>query len=99
MEEPRLDALIMIYPPPRQGPVSLRDQEATPKSRLLIKPFREQNTVPLVDRFNRVTGLIVGATLGGVAGNALGNLGLGIVIGASLGLLLGQWCRIKAETR
>jgi len=55
--------------------------------------------MPPVDRFNRMTGLIVGATLGGIVGDALGNLGLGIVLGASLGLLLGQWCRIKAEHR
>jgi len=52
--------------------------------------------MPLVDRFNKVTGLIVGATLGGIVGNILDNLGLGMVGGASLGLLLGQWCCIKA---
>lgn len=53
--------------------------------------------MPLVDRFNRVTSLMVDATLGGVPGNALGDFGLGIVLGASLGLLLGHRCRIKAE--
>ena len=31
--------------------------------------------MPLVDRFNKVTGLIVGATLGGIVGNYLGNFG------------------------
>jgi len=45
--------------------------------------------MPLVDRFNRVTGLIIGAAQGAVSGSALG---------ASLGML-GHWCRIKAETR
>lgn len=54
--------------------------------------------MPLVDRLNRVTGLIIGATRGAVSGNALCNLGLGIALGASLELL-GHWCRIKAETR
>lgn len=44
--------------------------------------------MPPVNRFNRVTGLIVGATLRGIVVAALGNLGLGIVLGASLGLLL-----------
>ena len=55
--------------------------------------------MPLVDRFNKVTGLIVGATLGGIVGKILGNFGLGMVVGASLGLLLGQWCCIKAERK
>ncbi len=55
--------------------------------------------MPPVDRFNRVAGLIVGATLGGIVDDALGNLGLGIILGVSLGLLLGQWCRIKTQHR
>lgn len=67
--------------------------------RATLKLFRERNCMPLVDRFNKVTGLIVGATLGGIVGNYLGNLGLGLVVGASLGLLLGQLCCIKAERK
>ncbi|MBN2336697.1 hypothetical protein JXL21_14155 [Candidatus Bathyarchaeota archaeon] len=55
--------------------------------------------MPLVERFNPLTGLLLGLTLGGMVGIYFDNFGLGVAVGASLGLLLGQWCRNRAKRR
>ena len=51
--------------------------------------------MPLVDRFNRVTSLMVDATRGGVPGNALGDPGLGIVLGPLWGCCWGSGAESK----
>jgi len=53
--------------------------------------------MPLISRLNPVIGLIIGVTLGGVAGLLLNNFALWLVIGASLGLLTGQYCRNRVK--
>jgi len=52
--------------------------------------------VPLISRLNPFIGLIIGGTLGGVAGLLLDNFALWLVVGASLGLLVGQFCRNRS---
>jgi uncharacterized membrane protein YoaK (UPF0700 family) len=52
-----------------------------------------------ISRLNPLVGLIVGATLGGVAGLLLDNFALWLVIGASLGLLSGQFCRNRLKEK
>jgi len=55
--------------------------------------------VPITDKLNPISGLIVGATVGGVVGLWLNNFALWLVLGTSLGLLVGQYCRNRAKDR
>jgi uncharacterized membrane protein YoaK (UPF0700 family) len=52
-----------------------------------------------ISRLNPLVGLIIGGTIGGVAGLLLDNFALWLVIGASLGLLAGQFCRNRSKEK
>lgn len=55
--------------------------------------------MPSMDRLSPITGIIVGATVGGVVGLWLNNFALWLVLGTSLGLLVGQYCRNRTKDR
>ncbi len=50
--------------------------------------------MPIIDRFNPITGLMLRVLVGGIIGTyAQRYFGTALVIGAALGLLFGQWCK------
>lgn len=50
--------------------------------------------MPITERFNPITGLMLGILVGGIIGTyAQRYFGTSLVIGAALGLLFGQWCK------
>ena len=55
--------------------------------------------MPPMDRLSPITGIIVGATIGGVIGLWLNNFALWLVLGTSLGLLVGQYYRNRTKDR